>query len=318
MELATQDDIVWDETGTCGTIATRNDGVYTFELDTSGAGNPREDFENGSHFLTWAGRSMSSPDTTDETLGTTLRSLLDLCPLDAMTAFLYDERIPYGADDSDDLAAFMVTHVPIDGIMGFVSRYMPIRPVFCLDHSGVSVSTHAFNDPWDSGFVGLIYMTPDETRERYVMPSHHVLTREELDRAASALDAEVTEYNAWMNGDVWGYSHDYGDGRIDSCYGFLVPEGDDMLAVMDIAIDRDDIADGDGGNEGEELTRTSGRDIVRLYDRAGKEAPNDEYSDVIAEMTDLLVDRLGLSWEEAVSRASIVVMEDEGLTMEDF
>jgi len=38
-------------------------------------------------------------------------------------------------------------------------------PLFMLDHSGISIRTSSFNDPWDSGQVGYIYATKDKLRK---------------------------------------------------------------------------------------------------------------------------------------------------------
>src|SRR4051812_4095451 len=41
-----------------------------------------------------------------------------------------------------------------------IKRYKPIaiKPLFMLDHSGISISTNDFNDTWDSGQIGFVLM----------------------------------------------------------------------------------------------------------------------------------------------------------------
>ena len=40
-----------------------------------------------------------------------------------------------------------------------------IRPIFMYDHSGIVLNTSAFSCPWDSGWLGWTYITPENLDE---------------------------------------------------------------------------------------------------------------------------------------------------------
>lgn len=41
------------------------------------------------------------------------------------------------------------------------------RPVYMIDHSGLSFSTTPFHCPWDSGQIGFIYARASDIQKRY-------------------------------------------------------------------------------------------------------------------------------------------------------
>ena len=61
-----------------------------------------------------------------------------------------------------------------------------IKPVFMLDHSGLSLSTKPFSCSWDSGQVGWVFV-----------PASSGLSQEQ---AEFALEAEFDAYNAYVEG----------------------------------------------------------------------------------------------------------------------
>ena len=74
-----------------------------------------------------------------------------------------------------------------------------VIPVWMLEHSGATVlagQSNPFNDPWDSGLVGVAYTT----RERIDLMG----TPE--DRVEQCIYDEVKEYGRWMAGDVYSYT----------------------------------------------------------------------------------------------------------------
>lgn len=74
--------------------------------------------------------------------------------------------------------------------------------LYGFDHSGRSVSTSDFNDRWDSGAIGIVYMTPAMIRKRMLWK-----------RITKARRAEMTQYmrddieaiDNWLHGYVYGY-----------------------------------------------------------------------------------------------------------------
>lgn len=81
------------------------------------------------------------------------------------------------------------------------------------EHGGLSLSTTGggqYGDRWDSGIAGFIFMD----REGQAL----VGTPDEL--VGEVLDGDVETYNAWSNGDVYGYVVDP-DGENESCWGYI-------------------------------------------------------------------------------------------------
>ncbi len=81
-------------------------------------------------------------------------------------------------------------------------------PLYLMDHGGISMSTTSDSfracDPagWDWGQVGWIYIIMDRAREAFGQQ----LTEAELrNRAIEALKNEVTVYDAYLRGEVYGY-----------------------------------------------------------------------------------------------------------------
>lgn len=75
-------------------------------------------------------------------------------------------------------------------------------PLYLLDHSGLKMSTEDFNDRWDSGVVGVIFVTFDKLREEYGVSS---VDEQTVERAQAALRAEVEEFSQYLEGDIYGF-----------------------------------------------------------------------------------------------------------------
>ena len=42
-----------------------------------------------------------------------------------------------------------------------------VLPVYMYDHSGITINTTGFSCPWDSGMVGIIYVSKEKIREKF-------------------------------------------------------------------------------------------------------------------------------------------------------
>ena len=86
-----------------------------------------------------------------------------------------------------------------------------ILPVYMYDHSGVTIRTGSFQDPWDSGQLGWIYVKVEDRK------------KEKLSRkqAYKILEGEVKELDSYLTGDVWGFMvKNEEDEVLESCCGF--------------------------------------------------------------------------------------------------
>lgn len=94
-----------------------------------------------------------------------------------------------------------------------------ILPLYLYDHSSLVMRTYPFNDPWDSGQVGWIYVLKEKVREEYGVRR---VTKKVRDRVIALLKAEVDTYSQWLEGDVYGFVLEDAKGnKIDSCWGFF-------------------------------------------------------------------------------------------------
>ena len=101
-------------------------------------------------------------------------------------------------------------------------------PLYLYDHSGITISTAPFPCSWDSGCVGMIYMTLEE----FLADGHN--KPEWPAKAQKILEDVVEEYDDYLTGNVYGYEEylvgDDGeleyDSSLGSCWGFF---GDNIL-----------------------------------------------------------------------------------------
>lgn len=80
-----------------------------------------------------------------------------------------------------------------------------VLPVYMYDHSGVALSTvrtGCFTDQWDSGVLGLIFVSHKTIRETYSLKR---VTPQALSKSIDLLVNEVEVYGAYLNGDVYEY-----------------------------------------------------------------------------------------------------------------
>jgi hypothetical protein len=91
-------------------------------------------------------------------------------------------------------------------------------PLYLYDHSGITMRCSPFSCPWDSGQVGFIFITNEKIRSEY---SCKRITSKIRQRVQQALIAEVSTYDDYLTGSVYGFIVKNEDGdELDSCWGF--------------------------------------------------------------------------------------------------
>lgn len=91
-------------------------------------------------------------------------------------------------------------------------------PISMVDHGGISISC-GVSRGWDSGQIGFIYTTRKAIFGDYVRQRR--LTKKLRERVLERLKEEVTMYNQYLTGDIWGYVIEDEDGEhVDSCWGY--------------------------------------------------------------------------------------------------
>jgi hypothetical protein len=127
----------------------------------------------------------------------------------------YSTDLPLNTNDvylKDKILEYMT----IGNLRHFAEQHNIIIPLYLYDHSGITISTGDFNDPWDSGQVGWIYASYEDIVKEYGDTSP-----KNIDKARKLLIAETKTYNYYLRSECYGYKIYENDEEIDSCWGFL-------------------------------------------------------------------------------------------------
>lgn len=93
-------------------------------------------------------------------------------------------------------------------------------PVYAYVHSGASISTTAYNCPWDSGRSGWVYCTKEKAIAEF---GKKILSATAKEKALSCLRGEVETFSQYLAGEVYGYIVERavvgGWEVLDSCWG---------------------------------------------------------------------------------------------------
>lgn len=107
----------------------------------------------------------------------------------------------------------------IDGsLLEEIQKQYIVMPLYLLDHSGLAMKTTSFNDPWDSGQVGWIYVSNADALKEFGTAE---LTDAVRQRAEDLMRSEVAVYDCYLRGECYGFEL-YKNGELtDSCWGFM-------------------------------------------------------------------------------------------------
>jgi len=87
-------------------------------------------------------------------------------------------------------------------------------PLYLFDHSGITISLSPFTCPWDSGQVGYVLVEKEKAIREF---GKKKLTKQARDKVYRCIQGEVTTYDQYLSGEVYGYEiEDAGE----SCWGF--------------------------------------------------------------------------------------------------
>jgi len=93
-----------------------------------------------------------------------------------------------------------------------------ILPVYAHVHSGVSVSTGSFSDPWDSGQCGFIAVERGRVLEEY---GKKIITKKVRETVVRVLEGEIETWDQYFTGEIFGIIVTDNDGEeLESCWGF--------------------------------------------------------------------------------------------------
>lgn len=99
-------------------------------------------------------------------------------------------------------------------------------PVYCYEHSGLSVSTkrdYPYNDRWDSGLFGIIAVEKERVRKDW---GWKAITKKRREQILRSLEVEIETFDSYCKGEVYGFVVEDEEGEhIDSCYGYYGDDG---------------------------------------------------------------------------------------------
>lgn len=120
------------------------------------------------------------------------------------------ENIPWAEFDSwDEVQSYLEKNYDIAIIL----------PLFLHDHSSLSMNTGGFNDRWDSGQVGFIFIERDKIKREYGVKR---ISKKLLEKVTGYLKGEVETYSKYLGGEVYWYQiiNTKTGEEIDSCGGW--------------------------------------------------------------------------------------------------
>jgi hypothetical protein len=152
-----------------------------------------------------------------------------------ITVQIFQDEEPQNPRDNDNLGTMALFHRRM--ILGDVNHGLTVEqapamesrkdvlclPVYAYEHGGITISTsdghYPFNDRWDAGRAGIIFITKEKIREEY---GWKVITKKRREEIMGRLQAEVEEYDLYLRGECYGYkAFENGEAADDSCWGFL-------------------------------------------------------------------------------------------------
>lgn len=148
------------------------------------------------------------------------------------------ERVDYWTYEGYKVRGEAYAEAMIDKIVADTfEKEIIALPLFLYDHSGITMRTHKFSCPWDSGQVGIIYVTKKRAMKEF---GWKVLTKARREKLNKILQAEVKIYDEYLTGDVYGYTIEGPDGveTDDRVCGFF---GDDHKSSGLLACAQEDV-----------------------------------------------------------------------------
>ena len=194
---------------------------YTlFIVDDSDVESPREN-DNLGTMACWHSRySLGDKHDFDEPRDLMFSLIEEKLGDTDMAEEKFDELIS-AIDRSDYRHGGSYNKAVDDNILDYLSSDYVILPLYLYDHSGITMNTTGFSCPWDSGQVGLYYVSFDKIKEEYGS-----LTPENIQKATEVLQAEVEEYDLYISGQCYGFKLFEGKNEINACWGFLASMSD--------------------------------------------------------------------------------------------
>lgn len=136
---------------------------------------------------------------------------------------MLSNKYPFNDPDVEPYTAINQSNERIKSlIQKTIDKHYIILPLYLYDHSGITISTSPFSCPWDSGQVGIIYISIKDVLKEF---SRKKMSKQLRKKAIDLMMAEVKTYDQYLTGEVYGYMIEPTDRNKsiecdDSCWGF--------------------------------------------------------------------------------------------------
>jgi hypothetical protein len=173
---------------------------YTIKIEQdTDSPNPRTDFDNAGTMVCWHNRY---------TLG-------DIQPKESPDDWLREQL-------SDEYSKGWLDVADLFELLKTFERKNIVMPVYSYEHGSISLSTsreYPFNDRWDSGQVGWIYISKTRAVEEW---GKKLFTKTVANKAYTYLRGEVQTFDDYLNNNVYGWIvYDKDGEQMDSVWGYF-------------------------------------------------------------------------------------------------
>jgi hypothetical protein len=158
-------------------------------------GSPRKEWDNVGTMVCWHSRYNLGDKQPREDLEEWLRDQLH--DQNWQMQEWLQEKLDVKLTDDETFDDF-IDECSMSELMATFKLYNVVLPLYLYDHSGITMSTHSFRDPWDSGQVGFIYVSHKKAKEEWGDQDY-------LNKAEKYLEGEVQSYDDYLTGSVYGY-----------------------------------------------------------------------------------------------------------------
>ena len=230
--------------------------TINWEYDTDPFESPRDWECNLSHMICWHSRYSLGDDHDYENPQDFLKHLVyDLCSYEEIEKFFVEHAAKCGLEFHEfteegeydgDYKGELIVHYDskyatddryeansieeavseaVDQLMdvmknevyiAMIEPYAVISTISMYDHSGITVWIGSPSDPWDSGYVGYIYQTKEDT-----IKQNGGTEENWKDVAWENMKAEMEVYDQYVRGEVfWWQILDENEEIVDSCGGY--------------------------------------------------------------------------------------------------
>lgn len=109
-----------------------------------------------------------------------------------------------------------------------------VLPIYMYDHSGITINTTGFSCQWDSGQVGIIYISRKDAAKEW---GNKICTQTVAERAREYLKGEIKTLDQYLTGSVYGYIVCDPEGEeTDSCWGFYGEPSECLAEGVSVAV----------------------------------------------------------------------------------